>query len=221
VDVYLSTFSAGLKSSSTDHLKYALTASCEGFAYITGASCSQNGIFMADVEVVIISNNGTTYPLTRSTAALPTLAAEPALRTSGPTTINGTTIAGTMGFSLDLGASVQTMLTDGGLWPTACAYTGGDPVIMVEHSDPLTLTNTLGLIGAAISANVVVYARDYSTSTGLTLTTGISITVASGRVIPEEFGADNLGVASQGFRVIGLSNDSDHPWVLATGATVP
>lgn len=221
VEVYLSKFSAGLKSSSTDHLKYNLTASCEGFAYLTGFGCSQNGILMADVEVVLISNNGTSHPLTAGTGSLPTLASEPALRTSGPSTINGTTVAGTSGFNVDLGASVQTMLSDGDLYPRACAYVGGDPVITVEHADPATLLATLTLNGVALSSNFVQYARDYSTTTGLTQTTGISITVASGRVIPEDFGADNLAVATGSFRVLAMSTSTTHPLVIATGASVP
>jgi hypothetical protein len=219
-NVFAAKFVDAVRESGSTHLKYGLTASCSGHATIKGASVSQGGILMADVEVVLLSNDGMTHPLTAATAALPSLGSQPALKTIGPVTINGTTNGGYMSASLDLGNKLDTFTSDGELYARVAAYTGGDPVLSFEHADPATLWASIGLVGSAITSNVIAYFRDYSTSTHLALTTGLSLTIASGRVIPEEFGASSLGVARAGIRVVGLSTSDTHPIVVAAGATV-
>jgi hypothetical protein len=219
-NLYFAKFVDGVRESGSTHLKYGLTASCFGHAIITGASVSQNGILMAEVEVALASNDGMTHPLTAATAALPSLGSQPALRTLGSVTINGTTTGGYVSASLDLGNKLESTTSDGEKHPRVVTYTGGDPVLSFEHNDPATLWAAIGLVGSAITSNVVAYFRDYSTTTQLTLTTGLSLTIASGRVIPESFGASSLGVARTGIRVVGLSTSDTHPCVIATGATV-
>jgi hypothetical protein len=220
--VYLAKFVDGIRSASSVHSKYALASSALGFAYIKSIAGSLNGIVMADVEVILLSADGLVHPLTPSTSnALPSLASQPALRTIGPCSVNGTTIGGVSSVNIDLGASMEAMTSDGDLYPRVCAYKGGDPVINVEHGDPETLRGTLGFTGAAISANFVQYFKTIDPTTQLTLSTADSLTVASGRVMPVEWGADNLQVARGGLRVACLSTSSTHPIVVATGATAP
>lgn len=224
-NVYLAKFASGIRSASSVHVKYALTASCSVFAYIKSLAGSQGGIIMAEVELVYLSNDGTTYPFTPSTSnALPSLASQPALRTIGPATLNGTTTAGISSINVDLAPAIETMVNDGDLYPRTCAYEGGTPVITCEHMDPDALRAAIGLTGSAISSNAIIYLRDYDTTSQLASTTGVSLTVASGRIVPVEWGADNLQVAKGGFRVDCLSTPTTpttHPIVVATGASVP
>ncbi len=221
-NVYLAHFVDGLRDSSATHAKYALASSATAYAYIKSISASHGSIATAEVEVILLSSDGLTHPLVATTNnALPSLAGQPALRTAGPCTINGTTINGVESVTIDLGASVEAMVSDGDLYPKVCTYVGGSPTITVQHSDPETLRGTLGFTGAAISANFVQYLRDFNASTQLASATGMSFTVASGRVIPAEWGADNLQLAKGGFKVDCLSTSSTHPIAVATGASVP
>lgn len=219
-NVYLSTFATSIKA--TTGPKYALAASANAFAYITGVKADQNGVAMATVSVMLLSSNGTTHPLVASSGqTVATLSGQPLLKTLGPCTINGTTIAGTTSMNLDLGCNVDAMLSDGDLYPRVCAYVGGTPVFQVEHADPETLRATLGFTGVALASSFVQYLRDVDATTQITTTTGMSFTVALGRAVTQEFGADNQGVAKGGVRVECLSTSATHPIVTATGASVP
>ena len=219
--VYLAKFVDALRLTGSAR-SYSLNGAAVGFAYITGASVAQQGILMADVEIILLSIDGTTHPLSVSDAGtLPTLASQPALHTLGGTTINGTTIAGVESVTIDLGPQIEARVTDGALYPTVCSYLGGAPMLMGEHADPVTLLTTLGLLGVAASSNIVQYFREYNASTGLTGTTGLSLTIAAGKIVPEAQSADNLAMAKTGFRVQPLSSTSTHPFVIATGASVP
>ncbi len=220
--VYLAKFVDGIRSASSVHTKYALASSALGFAYIKSIAGSVNGIVMADVEVMLLSSDGMTHPWAVTTNnALPSLASQPALRTIGPCSVNGTTIGGATAVNIDLGASMEAMTSDGDLYPRVCAYKGGDPVIKVEHGDPETLRATLGFTGTAITANFVQYFKTIDPTTQIALATADSLTVASGRVIPEDWGADNLGIARGGLSVGCMSTSTTHPIIVATGATAP
>jgi hypothetical protein len=87
--------------------------------------------------------------------------------------------------------------------------------------DPETLRGTLGFIGQPISANFVQYFRDIDQTSQVASTTGVSFTVASGRCMPVEWGADNLQVAKGGIRTECLSSSTTHPVAVASGASVP
>lgn len=222
LNVYLAKFVDSIRSASSVHTKYALASSALGFAYIKSISGSLNGIVMAEVEIHLLSSDGMTHPLSPSTTnALPSLGSQPALRTIGPFSINGTTIGGAESVSIDLASSVEAMASDGDLYPRVCAFKGADPVITVQHNDPETLRGTVGFIGAAISANFVQYFKTIDATTQAAVTTADSLTVASGRVMPIEWGADNLQIAKGGVRVECLSSSTTHPIVIATGATAP
>lgn len=220
-NLYAAKFVDAVRQSDSSHLKYGLTASCVGHATIKGASVSQNGILMADVEVVLLSNDGMTHPLTAATASLPSLASQPALKTLGPIDVNNVVNGGYMSVNLDLGNKLEAFTSDGCLYPTVAAYLGGDPAITAEHADPATLWASIGLTGSAITGDIIVYCRDYSTTTHLTQATGLSLTIASGRIMPEDFSISSLGLARGGIRVVGLSTSDTSPIVVAAGASVP
>jgi hypothetical protein len=222
-NLYFAKFVDAVRQTSGVHRRYALASSAIAHATIKGANVSTNGILMADVEIVFLSADGTTHPWSTSDAAsLPSLSAEPALRTMGPATINGTTTAGYSSCALDLGNELVAFKSDGDLYPRVAAYTGGSPTFTMEHQDPATLYSAIGLTGAALTSNFIWYARDYSTSTHLALATGLSFTVANAHVIPVDLSAGTGGIARGGLRIgAALSTDTTHPVVVATGASVP
>lgn len=221
LNIYLAKFVSAIRSASSVHAKYSLAAGATGFAYIKSIVGADKGIVMAEVEIVLLSSDGTTHPLTPSTSALPSLGSQPALRTIGPMSINGTAIAGAVSVNVDLAPAVEAMVSDGDLYPRVCAFKGGDPTITVEHSDPETLRGTLGFLGVAISANFVQYLKTIDPTTQVAVATADTLTVALGRVMPIEWGADNLQVAKGGLKVDALSTSTAHPIVVATGATAP
>lgn len=223
VDVYLAKFASGLRSVTTDNPKYSLNTSAAALVYIQRVRCSDRGIAMADIEIVLTSSDGMAYPLAApSTGALPTLSSQPELHTLGTSIFNGTTIAGSTGLDLDLGANIVLGIDgnpgDGLLYPTVAQYLGGTPVMNVAHGDPVGVFASLGYTGAAMSSNFVQWLRTYDATTQLSLATGVSITAASGRTIPTEFGSGNQAVARSGFRTDALSATSTHPLVIGSGA---
>lgn len=222
LEVYLAKFVDALRQSGGVHRKYSLATNAVGMAYMTGASVAQNGILMADVVIVLLNpNDGMVAPLTPvDTGTLPTLAAEPVLYTNGPTSINGTVIAGTMGARFDLGSKVDVRKSDGDLYARVCGWLGGDPSLSIDHADPATLWSTVFPLGVS-ATSIVQYFRKYDATAQVTQTTGLSLTITSGRAVPDTLGAKSLELAKSPLRVIGLSSTSTHPVAVATGVSVP
>lgn len=228
LDVYFAKFVDGIRSPSAVHPKYALATSAEAFGWINSVSVGNRGVAMAEVELVLLSSDGMVHPFaTPTTSLLPSLSGQPSLHTLGVSSINGTHIGGALDFTLDLAPQIMVgidgMPGDGLLYPTVAAYMGGSPAIEVSHGDPITLLATLGLTGVPVGASTFKqWLREYDATNHITLSTGISLTIASGagRVIPMAPGADSLGVAKGGFRIEALSSTSTYPIALGTG-TVP
>jgi hypothetical protein len=224
-EIYLAKFASLIRSASSVHTKWALTASCTAAAQITGASVNQDGILMAEVEVVPLSNDGTSHPLTRTdNNALPTLASQPVLHGLGPVSINGTVVPGLQSGGVDLGQRLDVQRTDGALYPIVAARIDASPKLSATHADPVGMYAQLGsLLGANITSNVVAYFRQYSATTGVidTGSTAVSITVASGRVVPLEVSVGHGQVATIGLEVHGLSSSSTHPFAVSVSATAP
>ncbi len=223
LEIYLAKFVDAARSSSSVHAKYSLASSALGFACITGASVDQNGVLMADVTIALTSSDGMTHPLTRSDAnALPTLASEPVLYSFGPTSVNGTVVSGASAVTLDMGVHSQSLATDGDLYPRTFAVLGYDRGLTINFEDAATTWTALGLLGVNISANVIQYFRQYSATTQTKQTTGLSLTMASGRIVPETLSADSLGLVKTSARVTPLStSDGTDPFVIASGASIP
>lgn len=225
VDVYLAKFASLTRASGNVHTKWALSTSCSAAALITGASVNQDGILMAEVEVLPLSSVGTDYPLTRTdNNALPSLASQPILHTLGPVSINGTVVPGLESASLDLGQRLQSERTDGALYPILAARMDAAPRISATHRDPVTMYAQLGsMLGANITSNVVAYFRPYSATDGVVSTgaTSVSITVASGRVVPLEITDSQGAVSTLGIDIHGLSSSATHPFAVSVTATAP
>lgn len=221
-ETYATKFSEStfIKATTSTHTKWAATSGC---AYITGWSIGQNGVCMADVEVVVFGATASTYPLTRTdNNAMITLSSEPLLHTLGPISVNGSVITGLNQLSVNLGHILDVRLSDGDLYPRNAALLAGAPSISGEHLDPLTLLSTLSLIGVNISSNVIAYWKSYDATTQIVSTANsISATMALGRISPEEITHGQNMATKAGFRVDPLSVSSTHPLVISTAATAP
>jgi hypothetical protein len=223
----LARFADAERAAGSVHTNLALTTSCIAEATIVGASVTADGILMADVDIVYLSNTGVAHPITvtGSNAAL-TLASQPILHTLGPVSINGAVIPGVGEVSLATGNEMTVERTDGALYPIVSARIASQPRMTIAHRDPIGALASVGVLGANIATNVIVYFRQYNiTTAGGVVDTGasaIGITVASGRIHPVELGVEQGAVGTLGLEVIGLSAvNATHPWAVSVSATAP
>jgi hypothetical protein len=222
-EVYFATFTSGLRNSgSSVNTKLGLNTSCTACVYITGASCGQNGILMADVEVIGLSNNGVANPfVSTGTVALPTLGSEPQLHTMGPYALNASRQDGasTSGFTQNIQLAVP--LNDGDSFPRTVAWMGAAPRLQVDHQDALATLTALGLLGTNIATSMAVFFAGIDPTTQLRQATGVSLTITSGRVTPGpiQFALNQpnrIGIVGEA-----LSAVATHPITVATAATLP
>jgi hypothetical protein len=231
---YLATFAAGLRQTGANHTKYSLATSAKCFLWIDGFSIAQNGVAMADCQGIFLSSNGTTHPLAAPTGsvALPTLASEPIINTMGPFSITTTGEArfdGATDFSFRHNCNVQAPKSDGDLYPKIAAFLGCTPQVMIGHMDPLSILAQVGLLGQNVDGTTItaatIYLREIDTTgtpaTQLPKTTGISLTVARGRIVPSPVQFSLGAPAKTALTIHGLSVGTTHPVVTATAATIP
>lgn len=218
-EVYSTTFAGGIVGGSGVHGKWSASASCTAMAVITGYSVAQGGIMYADVEVVLLSNNGTANPVTFvSNATLPTLSAQPALHSMGPVKVNGSTVSGASSWSISTGKSFNIPSNDGDLYPTSAAVIDGTPTISVSHSDPIGVLTSLGIDGK--TDDCVVYARGYSSNV-LASSGAVSVTVGTAELVPSAASVSQGALASSGFTAYPISSDgSTYPLTIDTNATI-
>ena len=221
-EVYFAKFIDATRQTGAVHPKLSLATSALGMSYITGASVDQNGILMADVTVMLLSNDGMTHPLARAdTGTIPALGSEPLLHSLGPVTINGTTIAGSQSATMDMGVQIQALPTDGDIYPRVCGALGHGRKLSIGFADPATLLGSIGLLGANIASSTIQYFREYDATTQVKKTTGLSLTIASGRITPDSWTSDNLQVAQSGLTITPLSATTTDPFQFASGASIP
>jgi hypothetical protein len=215
-------FSNFVRTAGATHPQYALASSAVIVARIIGAKVNQRGILMADVVVVPLSSDGMIHPIAAPTnVTLPTLASEPALHTLGPVEINGTKYSGCRNAGFDLGNEFTGEPHDGDLYLRNVGEFQADPKLQFEHADPTTLYPILGGLGVAVSSTAKLNFRDYSSTTGAALGTGLSISISSGAV---NTGAIKMGrgsVPTIGGEIQPLSSTQTHPFTINASATMP
>ncbi len=194
-----------------------------GAACVTGWSVGQNGICMADVEVVPLVADGVTHPLTPTdNNAMMILASEPLLHTLGPLSVNGTVITGLNQLSVSMGHTIDVRVSDGDLYPRNAALLAGAPSITGEHLDPVTLISALSLIGVNISASVIAYWKSFDATTQIvSVSNSISATIGLGRIFANDVDANQNNPAKASISVVPLSTTTTHPMVISTSATAP
>lgn len=222
-EIYFATFGSGLRNSGAVHSKLALNAACSVCAYITGIeNVGQNGIAMATIEVVGLSPSAILHPFQIvNTVALPALAGEPALHTLGPFQLAGARIDGLLSHGYQANIQLAIPTNDGDSYPRTTGWMGAAPRLMARHQDPLTLLGSLGLLGVNITSSAALWLIGIDPTTQLRMTTGISLTITSGRIITNPIQLSQAKPTEMDFEVAGLSSNSTHPIAVATGATVP
>lgn len=205
------------------HLALELNVACVAAAQISGWSVNVDGILMATVEIVPMSTTGQLDPLKLTpNVSLPVLAGSPALHTLGPVKVNGTVIPGLSGESGSIGSSIAVQRTDGDLYARVCARIEAKPTMSLSHQDPVSILNSLTLMGIVIT-EVVVYAKAYDPATGIAAQAGsISFTMVSGRIHPGGPDASQGGVVSTSIEVLGISDDgATNPIAINTNVVAP
>jgi hypothetical protein len=224
VDCYMTKYGALIPTAGSTHPKLALTTSCKAAVHITGASVDPDGMLFADVEIFPLSTAGVAHPLTYTqTNALPSIT-QPVRHTLGPWSHNGTVLPGVTGYGIDFGQRVEVTRHDGDPYAIAALRNGGQPRFSIAHADPFALLNSLTLTGSDITANDVLYFRQYNATTGVidTGATAISMTIGKGRVKPLEVTNAQGQISTIGVEIAALSTDgTSAPIVVATNATAP
>lgn len=225
LEVYLAKFIDFARTATSTHTKWALATNALAAVIMTGISVDQDGDLMAEIEAVLLSPSATLHPLAKTDDnGLPTLSSQPSLYTLGPISINGTVRQGLMSAGVDLGQALDIKRHDGNRYPLLAGRLGGAPRMFGEHGDPVTLLGALGLLGTDITSNLIQYYRKYDATTGVVSDdagSAVSLTMASGRIHPTDFGTSQLEVSRSGFEAWGLSATSAHPVAVSTSATVP
>ncbi len=229
LDAYEAKYVDAARQTGAVHRKYALTASAVAHATIRSVTLGDpRGLCLADVEVLYLAPAGTatTHPVTPTdNNSLPAITTGPTLQSGGPMKILNTSYNGLQSMTLDTGNQLQAFTHAGDKYPTICQYAGGVPVVRGEFADPPTLLSAIGLEGADLASSTVMYFRDYDATTGVLALTGVSLTLARGRIMPDgDIDSSNRGVDRLGFRIHALADPTTpgtHPWVTASGATLP
>lgn len=219
---YLAAFADFNRESGSNHQMISLTSECVAGAEIVGWNVSQDGILYATVDIVFLSNDGQTDPITiTEDQDLPSISGSPTLTTLGPVSFSGNIVSGVSNMGGQMGTTPAILKTDGDFFPRTAARLQADPVLTLTHSDPATLIQTLTADGISIAYNTIAYFRDFDDN-GVVSNTGISITLAAGRIIPHGPDANQGEIATTGVDLLGISADGGaNPLVIATNVSIP
>jgi hypothetical protein len=222
--LYLAAFADFNRESGSNHQMMSLSAACVAGAEIVGWTVSQDGILFATCDVVFLSSDGATDPITiTDSQALPSVGATPLLHTVGPVSFAGSIIPGVSSSGGSMGTSPMLLRTDGDLFGRSGARIMADPTITLMHSDPKTLIDNITQMGATIAYNTIVYFKSYDATTGESSTAnGLSISLSAGNILPHGVDANQGEVATAGVDLLGISADgAGNPLSVSTGVTVP
>lgn len=118
-----------------------------GMVVLRKISAAQGGKAMMEVDVIPLSSDGTTDPITFASAiALPTLTGTAEMFTLGPLKINNVMTDGVQSMDFDLGIREQVMSHAGLVYPVRAHAEQRLPSFRWKHADA-SLLSTLGLTG--------------------------------------------------------------------------
>lgn len=203
--------------------KFDLATDAKALVTINGFSEGDGGIIMADVAVLILSDDGTTNPIESTDAqALPSLASEPTLHIRGPVALDGTRINGVESITGSINHNINAPISDGDLYPRSAAITSSDYTISIGHGAPLEVLSALGLEGAVPSTAVEIFLREVGSDYLTRGSNGYAIATATGLARPNPIGQSVGSVSRSGIDIISLSADgAAEPWALTASKAVP
>jgi hypothetical protein len=225
--VCLAKFADYNRLSTASHQQISLTSGCSAAAQISGCSVNIDGILMADIDIIFLSTDGATDPITiTDNQSLPAITGTPTLHQVGPSTFGATNtiIPGVVAAGLAMGAVPTILRTDGDFFARSAARLQATPIITLTHSDPAALIDSITQTGTYMVDEVLVYFKEYDVATGLcNQSNGISFTIAYGRVHPHGPDESSNVVATTMVDIIGVSPDGNatSPISVSTGVDVP
>lgn len=177
-------------ASGSSHIKLAAT---HGLLIPVSATAEQDSDASLTLDGTIISEDGTTAPVTYAGSQSITSGSFNATYRLGPVTFGGVSVPGVVGATINFGITVDTPeITDGKSYPTAVYLTQVNPTIELRFRNQETLT-TMGPLFKAMTAAVVSFQKQAPGST----VTGdvIQFTFADGTAHPQSFGGQGVGVS--------------------------
>lgn len=189
----------GTIASGTVHKKISAV---KGMLIPRAIQCAQGGNATMGLEVIPISTDGATAPVSHTDVTAPAATAVSELFTLGPVQINGSAVDGVQNVSIDPGLSVVVMGADGNPYRTFCGITARRPGVQFVTTKASCI-DTFGWTGAALSATAVVYLRRYQQGSvvyGDGESQHIKMTLTEGHVawrdIPTRHGGQALATVS-------------------------
>lgn len=208
LDVFLSKYSDFVRLGAISHPNINLTPGAFAAGQITNWDVDVDGVLMAVVTFDLLSNDQENPFEAGTGLTLPTLASEPLLHTLGPVKINGTIIPGASASGGAINGSTIIPRYDGDLFPRNAARPQIQPTARIAHSDPVAVLSALGLLGS-MQATTEIWFKAYDATTGVTSSSGgaIKFTIATARINPDGWQANQGALATTGFNVLGYAAD--------------
>lgn len=226
LDCYLSHFVDAIRDSAATHNRIHLDTGngCTALAQLVGWTVNVDGIAMANIEIILLSGDGTDPPvLFENNVALPALSGTPSLHTLGPVTFDAVVYTGLAGVDVTINAPINALRSDGDLYPRVASRPQNAPSLSLSHTDAETILTTLGTLGL-YTTSTVVYFKEYDPVTGVSnrdAGTAISVTL-HGRLHPSGTDAQQGAVAGTGISVMPISTDGiTFPLVVSVAASSP
>ena len=194
--------------------RYSMASGATAIGYITGMSVSQDGIAMADFEIVLLSADGTADPLTKTANEAMPAVSQPLRYTVGGLSINGSGIDGVTGISMTTGFSATTRRSDGDFYPTGAVIGGGAHTISIDHTDPVAVRDVLGSRGVDVGSAAVVTLQSINNVTGVVGGTTQTLTIANGYAAPGGMNTEHVGIASHRLTIHAISADGTTPGIV-------
>lgn len=187
-------------ASGSNHIKLAAT---DGQLIPLSLGVQQDQLASVNLEAILLSTDGYTAPVSYSGSQALGSPAHNADFRLGPTSLNGTTITGVTGWTVNYGITTDIRVTDGEVYPRVIYITRVDPTIDITLENE-ALVNTYGPQFAAATAAVLSLVKnaDGGSIVALTSLEHIRITAAAGIYDWQNVGASGVEVAQPTLRLM-------------------
>jgi hypothetical protein len=137
--------------------------SSKAFLVPRSVTCENGGEARISFLLMLLSADGTTAPLAFTDLVTPPSVVAAEKFTLGPVKVNGSTLNGVTGVTIDFGLTVAAGMEAGETYPKFATIEKLEPKIMVRCSD-VSQDATFTPAGTALSSGAVVYFRKFQTS---------------------------------------------------------
>lgn len=178
------------------------------FGFLTGFSVQQDGVWLADGSIIILSGDGATDPLQRQAAQTVPAVSQPQHYTLGAATMNNSAIDGLVGVTGAISRNVQTIVSDGDKYPTAAFVNQTDTLVSAQFESAKAARDAATSIGTGVTATTTFGMPDVAQATGVTGGgAALTMTIARGHILPDSLAGNTGGTVQHGLSLRALSND--------------